>query len=257
MKNINKILILILLFLFFIFNQKYLDKKIFENYENKKYKIAVIIHGYAPRSFKYTYKSIQENIINKLNDYKVDVYHYSLISRNNKINSSRKEEFNITINNNDINLLKCNKIETEYQEDLNLYNNITCTEYKNKNMNLNFMRSLNSELECIKRFPLNNYDVDKLLNSIDSIIYGFYIAPPNILYKICKRYKNFPNWCFKNKNKNAEQFLKAIVNLHNISNKESNMYYLKIRANGKSNYYINLINNFNIKDKELIKKKFN
>ena len=286
MNTFSKIFILIFLILFLIFYQKYLYFKLFENYENKKYKIAIIIHGYAPRSFKYTYKSIQKNIINKLNKYKVDVYHYSLLSKNNKINSSRKEEFNIIINNNDVNLLKCNKLETEFQEDLNLYNNITCTNYKNKNMNLNFMRSLNSELECIKRFPINNYDVCVMVSSdslilkpinekeiIDSylsnclytttfnkwggIANGFYIAPPNILYKICKRYQDFPIWCSKNSNKNAEQFLKEIVKLHKINNKNSNMYYLKIRATGKSNYYVNLIDNYNIENKNKIKEKFN
>ena len=286
MKTMNKILIVVIVILLIgllIYNKNYIYSKL---YENKRYKIAVIIHGYAPRSFKYTYKSIQENIINKLNTkHDVDVYHYSLLSKDNKINSSRIEEFDISINNSDVNLLKCKKIETEYQENLKLYNNITCTNYKDKNMNLNFMRSLNSELECMKRFPINKYDMCVMVSSdsfilksineqeikdsyISNCVYttnfnqwgglanGFYIAPPNVLYKICTRYHDFPNWCSKNINKNAEQFLKAVVNAHNIENKDSNMFYLKIRATGKSNHYINLIDNYDIKNKELIKEKF-
>ena len=85
---------------------------------------------------------------------------------------------------------------------------------------------------------------------------GFYIAPPNILHKICRRYHDFHNWCSKNNDKNAEKFLKAVVIANDIENKHSNMYYLKIRATGKSNWYINLMDNYNIKNKDNIKKKF-
>ena len=282
MKNIKKILIFMVILLIGIlfYNKEYIYSKL---YKNKRYKIAVIIHGYAPRSFKYTYKSIQKNIINQLRiNHNVDVYHYSLLSKDNKIHSSRTEESDIHINNNDVNLLKCNKLQTEYQEDINIYNNVTCTNYKEKNMNLNFMRSLNSELECMKRFPLNNYDMCVMVSSdslilkpineeelkdsyISNCLYttnfnqwgglanGFYIAPPNILYKVCTRYYDFPQWCSKNTNKNAEKFLKNIILNNNIINKDSDMYYLKIRANGKSNHYINLIDNYDIKNKDTIK----
>lgn len=282
MKNIKKILIFMVILLIGIlfYNKEYIYSKL---YKNKRYNIAVIIHGYAPRSFKYTYKSIQKNIINQLRvNHNVDVYHYSLLSKDNKIHSSRTEESDIHINNNDVNLLKCNKLETEYQEDINIYNNVTCTNYKEKNMNLNFMRSLKSELECMKRFPLNNYDMCVMVSSdslilkpineeelkdsyISNCLYttnfnqwgglanGFYIAPPNILYKTCTRYHDFPEWCSKNSNKNAEKFLKNIILNNNVINKDSDMYYLKIRANGKSNHYINLIDNYDIKNKDIIK----
>ena len=248
MKNINKLLIIIIILLIVLlfYNKNYIYSKL---YENKKYNVAVIIHGYAPRSFKYTYESIEQNIIKTLRiNHNVNVYHYSLLSRDNKIHSSRSEENDIYINNHDSKLLKCTKLETEYQEDINIYNNINCTDYKEKNMNLNFMRSLNSELECTKRFPLYNYDVSVMVSSdslilkkineqeikdcyISNCLYttdfnqwggianGFYIAPPNILYKICTRYNNFPDWCSKNKNKNAEKFLKYIILKNNIINK--------------------------------------
>tara|TARA_Y100000816_G_scaffold289592_1_gene276363 strand:- start:864 stop:1739 length:876 start_codon:yes stop_codon:yes gene_type:complete len=290
MKTINKIAIVViviqvvmLLIGLLIYNKHSIYP---ESSKNEKFKIAIIIHGYAPRSFKYTYKSIQENIINTLNTkHEVNVYHYSLLSKNNKIASSRKEEFDITIDNNDVNLLKCDKIETQFQEDLDLYDNITCTHYKDKNMKLNFIRSLHGELECIKRFPICKYDMCVMLSS-DSLILksideqeiidsyesnclyttnfnrsggmanGFYIAPPNILHKICRRYHDFHNWCSKNNDKNAEKFLKAVVIANDIENKHSNMYYLKIRATGKSNWYINLMDNYNIKNKDNIKKKF-
>lgn len=285
MKNKHKIFILIITILLvglLIYNKKYIYSRLFQN----KYKVAVIIHGFAPRSFRYTYKSIEENIINKLKyKYDVDVYHYSLLSKDNKINSSRLEERDTIINNNDVNLIKCKKIVKEYQEDLNLINNIKCTNYKEKNMNKNFMRSIYGEMKCINEFPINNYDVCVMVSSDSYIIKeidfyeiedcyksncvyttsynqwgglanGFYICPPNILKIICNRYNNFMYWCMYNKNKNAEKFLKYIVLSNNILNKDSNMYYLKIRANGKSNYYITLIDKYNVKNSNYIKKIF-
>ena len=67
MKNKNNIFIfifLILLIVLLIYNISNINL-----YINKKYKIIVIIHGLTKlRSIKYTHKSIQENIINKLKE---------------------------------------------------------------------------------------------------------------------------------------------------------------------------------------------
>lgn len=278
--NIFIFIFLILLIILLIYNKRYIYSKL---YKNKKYKIAVIIHGYSPRSFKYTHESIQENIIDKLKrKYDVDVYHYSLLSKDNRIDSSRNEEYNIIINNDDCKLLSCKRLETEYQENIKIHKSYNCTNYKEENLNINFMRSLNSELECIKRFPINNYDVCVMISS-DSLVLkeidyyevedsylsnclyttnfnkwggianGFYICPPNILDKICSRFNNFPKWCNMNKNKNAEQFLESIILKNKINNKDSKMFYLKIRATGKSNHYIELIDDYNIKNSNYIK----
>ena len=278
--NIFIFIFIILLTLILIYNKR----QIYSNlYKNKKYKIIVIIHGFAPRSLKYTYESIQEKIIDKLrNKYDVDVYHYSLLSKDGRIDSSRKEEYNMMVNNDDCKLLLCKRLETEYQENIKIHKNYSCTNYNEENLNINFMRSLSSELECIKRFPVNDYDIcimvssdSLILNEIDyyevedsyksnclyttnfnkwgGVANGFYICPPNILNKICSRFNNFPKWCNMNKNKNAEQFLKWIVSINRINNKDSKMFYLKIRATGKSNHYIELIDNYNIKNVNYIK----
>ena len=53
------IIILLLLFYYISFKKK-------EGFENNNQKIAVIICGFAPRSFKYTYKYIDKNIIQHL-----------------------------------------------------------------------------------------------------------------------------------------------------------------------------------------------
>ncbi len=285
MKNKNSIFIFIFLLILIVLVLLICNKRFtYSNlYKSKKYKIAVIIHGFAPRSLKYTHDSIQQKIIDKLrNKYDVDVYHYSLLSKDNRIDSSRNEEYNIMVNNDDSKLLLCKRLETEYQENIKIHKNYSCTNYNEENLNKNFMRSLNSELECIKRFPINNYDVCIMLSS-DSLILkeidynevedsylsnclyttnfnkwggvanGFYICPPIILNKICSRFNNFPKWCNMNKNQNAEQFLKWTILINKIKNKDSNMFYLKIRATGKSNHYLELIDNHNIKNANYIK----
>ena len=54
-------------------------------------------------------------------------------------------------------------------------------------------------------------------------------------------------------NKNAEQFLEWIILINKINNRDSKMFYLKIRATGKSNHYIDLIDKHNIKNSNYIK----
>ena len=69
-------------------------------------KVAVCCCGFAPRSLKYTYESIQKNIIDKLlEDFEVDTFVYSLTSKSGKIQSSKKKENGVSVNNDDSNLL--------------------------------------------------------------------------------------------------------------------------------------------------------
>lgn len=260
----------------------------------QNFNIAVIIHGFSPRSFKYTHQSIKENIINTLKqnpNVNVDLYHYSLLSKKSILDSSRKEEIGITINNDDSKLLNCNKLVTEYQEDLKFpRRSLSCTHYHDT-MDLNFRRALYGESQCMKHFPIENYDVcimvasDSLItkqinfkevldsyksncvyttafNKAGGVANGFYIAPPNVLENICNRYYDLQIWCSQNKNKkgdtqNAEKFLKFIIKKHNIINKNSDMFYLKIRATGKSNNYISKIDSQDgVINIEEIKKKY-
>jgi hypothetical protein len=255
-------------------NKENLEDKYINN--KKNIKICILITGFAPRSFKYTYKSIENNIINilKNKNYIVDIYHHSLLDKNEKIDSYRNEEKNLNIKNNDSYLLKCKKIITEFQDNIMLPNISKCKMYKgysvkqneyNFNAIKNHYRALYSEYKAINEFPINNYDVCIMLTSdalikkeinlneiLDvyknkNIIYttkfnnsgyianGFYISNSENLKIICNRIKLFNEYC--SKVQNAEEFLKLIINKYKLNNKDSEMFYWKIRANGQPNWY--------------------
>jgi len=286
--NIFIIILLLIILLTFIIIVCYLykkkkiitDKSILDNFiDNNNVKIAVILFGFAPRSFKYTYNSINYNIIKELkkNFLNVDTFHHSLLSKNKNFSTYRPYEKNIKINNNDVYLLNCKKIITEYQEDIHLVNYDKCNMYKNyiNNKNVttknhkeiikNHLRALYSELKCTNEFPIYKYDVcimlssDSLIkkkinineikdiyNTNEKLIYttgfntargianGFYICKPSVLKIISSRYNKFIENCNLS---GAEVFLKKIISDNKIKNKYSNMFYLKIRASGKSNDY--------------------
>jgi hypothetical protein len=236
----------------------------------KKHKVAVLLFGFSPRSFRYTYNEINNNIIKELDKhYYTDVYHHTLLSKTNTLDSFRKEEQNNNkIDNNDYKKLNTNSTICYYQEDIkNPFTTI---------LEKNHYRALYSELEVSKFLNKTSYDacivlsndampikkIDK--NEVDDVINhknilyttsynkwgglgnGFYITTPNIFKIIANRIHLYENW-IKNKMGNAESFLSSIVS-HNkdIVNKDSDMFYLKIRNNGKSNYYIDLIDKFNV-----------
>ena len=105
---------------------------------------------------------------------------------------------------------------------------------------------------------INKNEIDDVINN-KNVIYttgynkwggvanGFYITTPNIYKIIANRINLYENWININSKGNAEQFLSFAISQHNyIINKKSDMFYLKIRANGKSNDYITLIENFKI-----------
>ena len=169
--------------------------------------------------------------------------------------------------------MKCNKIITKFQEDLNLEYKNNCTHYTDI-LDLNFNRAMYSEFQCVTKFPINVADtcvmvssdsyilkdinLDEIENSIKynylyttnfnqygGIANGFYITTPKNLQKICKRLDEFPIFCSNHLNSglNAEIYLKHIIDKYEITNKDSSMLYLKIRANGKPNHYGDLIKN--------------
>ena len=289
MKSVIILLIIIILYLIF-YNKDY--------FTNRK-KVCVIICGFAPRSFKYVYTSIQKNIIHILKTvYDVDTFHYSLLSKKEKIESNRPGEDGFKIDNNDVNLLKVDVLETEYQEDINLTTYIDTGYGDKEDYELNMLRGVYSEYKAIKLFPIKNYDTcimvwsdalilkpinlkhventinDKNLlytteyNKFGGLANNFYISSPNTLEKICSRseiyseyFKHIPSKLskilhLKVQTKNAERFVMYTVNKHGIKNKDTDMFYLKIRAHKKSNHYINLIDNYNIPNSDYYKKKF-
>lgn len=274
---------IIILLLFYFVSLKYK-----EGFKNNNQNIAVIICGFAPRSFKYTYKYIDKNIIQHLkkNNFNVDVFHHSLLSKKNRIESTRDGEENLPINNNDVYLLKA-KIKTEYQEDIHLPNNkVNC--WTQNEVFTNACRGIYSEYKAFNLINPNNYDsailitsdslflkpisIEEIKDTIKNknIIYttpfnqfggianGFYICNTNKLKFITERFLNIDSFCKQNhfltKQINSEFFLKTVLDNNNIINKDSNMFYLKIRANKKSNHYIKLIDQYNIENADEIKK---
>lgn len=260
-----------------------------ESFMYDKNNVAVIICGFAPRSFKYTYKSIDKNIIQHLksNHFNVDVFHHSLLSKTNRIESNRPGENDILINNDDVNLLKA-KIKTEYQEDIVLPDGgKNC--WKDKKAFQNACRGIYSEYNSFKLINPNHYDstilitsdslflkpisIKEVNDSIENknIVYttpfnqyggianGFYICNSLTMKKITNRFLNIETFCKHNpdsneRNINSEYFLKTTLDDNNIINKNSSMFYLKIRANKKSNQYIKLLDKYHIENSEEIKK---
>lgn len=309
--------------------------------------VCVCICGFAPRSIKYTYESIQKNIIDPLNKhFNVDVFMFSLLSRNNIIDVSEGRQGGMTkykVNNDDIYLLHTTDTQTEYQEDvddiINLCEDNKYCEYIDlkKTQTKNFLRDLYQEEKCFRMIDNYKYDVCVMLGpdfyitkqinidevfdcmSNDNILYTtsyndcggiankFYIGSINVMNKICTRKSIFNNWLEHEKNyytksnkikitiftiifvmiismisitiytstkylkfitlftvllllsigslittniikvkaiTNPERFIQYTINTYNITRKKSDMFYLKIRSNGKSNWYINKMNNF-------------
>ena len=82
---------------------------------------------------------------------------------------------------------------------------------------------------------------------------------PMTMKKITNRFLNIETFCKNNpdsneRNINSEYFLKTTLDDNNIINKNSSMFYLKIRANKKSNQYIKLLDKYHIENSEEIKK---
>lgn len=241
----------------------------YELIDSAKKKICIIIFGFVPRSFRFTYQSIINNIINPLkSNYDVKVYHYALLSRSKKIESKRKEESNDIILNNDYNLINCDKIIYEYQEDIDL-KIIECKSSFYDEITLkNLSRYLYQEAQCIKHFPINNFDACVMINNEEMYINkinfdeinkaitrnccftksfsryggtsdGFYICKPSILNIICNRYNEIilgnNKYCGNSNGRinTSEAILKITLDKNNIDDLDSNIFCLKVRSNGK------------------------
>ena len=254
-----------------------------ENFTNKK--ICVIITGFAPRSLKYTHKSITTEIIEPLQKSfrVVDIFHYSLTSKSGKIESNRDGENGLSIDNNSIYLLKTNKTISEYQEDINLPT-IQCLQKENHKVNP--LRQFYYEKKAVNSFPIGKYDACVMItsdsyfltpinikhvhnicntsrpkiyttsfNQSSGIANGFYIAKPNILKKLCSRGDLYTERCKKLKldkqTENPEIFLKWVFRYYKFVNTFTPMFYIKIRATKKSNGYFKYMSDYKIKKNKL------
>ena len=201
--------------------------------------------------------------------YNVKVYSYSLKTKSNKLKANRDEEKDIIINLDHKKLIKFDIDVYEYQEDIQL-DDIKCKTHYHALEHKNFIRSIYQEAQFIKNFKLEGFDSCVMLSNeslyINQINYeeieysinnnccytrsflkyggtadGFYICKPDILKKICCRYYDIiakDRYCLYNYYQNSEGILKNTFKLNNIDDRNSTIYCLKVRANGKfSNEY--------------------
>ena len=241
-------------------------------------KICVLVTGFAPRGLRYTHETIQKRIVDKLKlKYNtVDVYHYSFISKKNLIDSDRKNEDKLQINNTDVNLLKVKELITEYQEDVDKdiethFVKKSC--FTQLNPPLNCKRQLYQEYKT-GQFPIQNYDAcvflwsdtyilrDINLQHIENVVqdnnllyttsyneYGgiankFYICSSRVMMLLAQRIFYQDQRCSQifPKRESAENTLKWWVNYLNIKNKHTDMFFVKIRSTMYTNYHKQLKN---------------
>ena len=253
-------------------------------------KVILCLFGVIPRSIKYTFKSIKENIINVLleNNHTVDIYVFNLNIKNAKIDG-------IYINNNDIKLIPYNFYEEYDQEILDIHINkiiknfgktFTRYDYTNDIIH-NCFRQLYSENrvgEFLEKnankydmaivcgpdfFIANKLNINEIVNANNNNNFyttvtndaqgysnGFYFGKPNILIKPLKRLseisKFLPTEC------DYEYVLKKSIETYNIVRNVTSLYFFKIRANKNiffrhPNYnYINIFSDDNYK--KIVKK---
>lgn len=244
--------------------------------EPKKPKVAVCCCGFAPRSIKYCHRSIQENVVDVLeSEFDVDVYLYSFLSKEGRIQSSNSEEFDTEINNNDIMLLKTKKTWTAYQED---YTKVVKQYLTKANLNLpdlvkiNYIRTLIMESNSFSQIndegieydayvylqpdmfiakPISCSEVSNVMRN-EKVLYtcnfndwsgygtGFYIGTKTTIEILTKQL----NYIAKVNNRQPEIILKKTCNQNNIDRCASKMFHFKIRANGKPNVYYQLLKKY-------------
>lgn len=257
-----------------------------------KKKCILCLFGVIPRSIKYTYKSINDRIIEPLKkDYDVDIYIFNLNVDKTKVDG-------VILNQNDIDILPYKYKEEYNQEKLD-------TDIKELKKNINFkfrnnyakkfpnriqnaIRQMYSEyrvgsflekkcnnydvsvvcgpdyyianqinLDHVKKSIINNFVFFSQVNNAQGITNGFYFGKPKLLYPFLKRYeimkKFFPN------NKDYEYVLLMAVKHYKINIRYTNIVFFKIRASknvwwqgGKKLNYIK-----NPNHKKIIRNRYN
>ena len=256
-----------------------------------KKKCIICFFGVIPRSIKYTYKSINDRIIEPLKKiYDIDIYIFNLNVGKTKVDG-------VIMNQNDIDIIPYNYKEEYNQEKLD----IKIKELK-KNINFKFrnnyaknfpnriqnaIRQMYSEyrvgsflekhsdmydvsvvcgpdyfianqinLTHVNQSIVNNFVYFSQVNNGQGITNGFYFGKPKLLYPFLKRYEImkifFPN------NKDYEYVLLMAVKHYKINIRYTNIVFFKIRASKKVHWQggkkLNFIKNPVIK--KLIKKRY-
>jgi len=256
---------------------KLLKRRRLETFVSPKKRVCVIICGFAPRSFKYVHKTIQNKIIDVLNTkYEVDTFHHSLLSKMASIESNRSGENNLDINNDDVNILNVKELITEYQEDIDIQHYIEKSCGANENHKINPLRELYSEKQAVTNFPIEDYDACVMIwsdayvikeinlkhvedvienkrvfystsyNTWGGVANKFYITSPEMMKNVGSRIDLYVERCknLKGHKENNEKFLEYSLMKYDANMKYTDMFYIKIRANGEPNSSIKLLDNY-------------
>jgi len=261
-----------------------LKNKIIDRYGNKE-RIILCLFGVIPRSIKYTWDSIQKNIVDVLSkEYIVDIYVFNLNIENTLVDDK-------ILNQKDINLIPYDYFEEEYQKDIDLKIDNKCTledcklkKFYSDITTRNAIRQMYSEYKVGLFLEKHNYDKTVIvgpdfyiynkinMNDFNSIkakkIYtsnihdcygytnGFYFGKTKDMIKILSRYNNMNK--FKKNNDNYELVVKNSFKYNNIKRKVTNILFYKIRADGHIKTLQKLKNNKKIYDniKNILIKKY-
>lgn len=248
---------------------------------NKK-KICFLVAGFAPRSVNYTYKNIQKTIDKLKENFDVDVFMFSFISKENRFSNIKK---NFLLNTNNTQILYQEDLDNTFNEILNVYDKNNIFNHSHEQV-INLFRNLYSEYKISDQVQFDNYDVciqtqpdfyyvnDININEINQCINnkkdvytlsyrhcggiqdGFYMCSPYLMKILSNKYLELPEFLstHKSKSHDAEGYIKYIFNKNNINQKDSDLFILKLRENGKADtIYIDSIYNY-IKDKQLCQK---
>lgn len=225
-----------------------------------KKKIVICFFGVICRSIKYTYTSIERNLINVLKEkYEVDIYVFNLNTQNTPVdrrilNSEHmkvinhthfeeklQSELDVEINE----IRKTTKFKIRYYRPETVQNAVRQM-YSEERVGL-FLDENKDKYDCAVVCGPDYYLINKInLNDIENVmkeeklIYttrvnpargytnGFYIGKPSDMSLILKRYsiinKLLPT------HSDYENILKVVFNMHGIKNAFTDMLFVKIRS---------------------------
>lgn len=229
---------------------------------NNKEKTVLCLFGVIPRSIKYTWDSMKENIIDPLKGkYDVDIYVFNMNVESEKVDGVKlnqddiniipytyKEEEKQTKVDKEINDL-CKKIECKIgtlprYTDIVIKNSIRQI-YSEYRVGLFLEKNMNKYKKAIvcgpDYFLCSKINLNEFLKSEDSSIYtsdindwggvtnGFYFGKCLALIPILKRYEQLNKYLPTIKN--YEYILKQSMIDNNLNRKVTDMSFFKIRAN--------------------------
>lgn len=226
---------------------------------------VVCLFGVIPRSIKYTFKSIQNNVIDVLKDkYEVDIYVFNLNIQNKIVD-------NVTVQQNDKDIIPYNIYEEFCQDELDdklilLKQMVNLCFNKNSDYDTdekinNALRQMYSEYRVglFLQNNINNYDVaivcgpdyyiaNKInMNDVENAILnhsfyttcmndaggytnGFYIGTPNVLVNPLRRIETL-HLLPQDRTYDYEFILKKALMDYHISREITKIVFFKVRAN--------------------------